>query len=114
MDVDVRVSQAEPAGLHIELIGLQMSVMGLDAMGLTTELIVEAIAVTELGTCMNGQGLWVTGVAGGVIVLVLGQSVMLCWLSRCTQYSNMELGFAWEKQEGRKMMKSRSESRNKL
>ncbi len=78
MDVDVRVSQAKPAGLHIELIGLQMSVMGLDAMGLTTELIVEVMAVTELGTRMNGQGLWVTGVAGGVIVLVLGQSVMLC------------------------------------
>lgn len=105
------MSQAEPAGLHIELMGLQVSVMGLDTMGLTTELIVEAMADTELGTCMNGQGLWDSGVA---IVLVMGQSVMLCWSSRCTQYSNMELGLAWEKQKGRKMMKSRSETRNIL
>lgn len=93
--MDLRVSQAELVGLHIELMGLQVSVMGLDTMGLTTELTVEAIAVTELGTGMTGRGLWVTGVAGGVmIVLVTGQSAMLC-----TQYSNMELGLAWEKQK---------------
>lgn len=94
LDVDLRVSQAEPVGLHIELLGLQVSVIGLDSMGLTTELIVEAMAVTELGTGMDGQGLWVTGVAGGVKVLATGQAAMLCWLSRYTQYSNMEFGLA--------------------
>lgn len=108
--MDLRVSQAELVGMHIEPMGLLVSAMGLDIMGLTREHTVEATAVTELGTGMNGQGLWVTGVEGGVIVLVMGQSAMLCWLSGYTQYSNMELGLAWEKQKGRKMMMSRSES----
>lgn len=90
--MDLRVSQAELVGLHIELTGLQVSVMGLDATGLITELIVDA--ATGLGTGMNGQVLRVTGVAGGVIGLVTGQSAMLCWLSRYTQYSNMELRLA--------------------
>lgn len=97
--MDLIVSQAELVGLHIELMGLQVSVMGLDAMGLITELMVDA--ATGLGTGMNGQVLRVTKVAGGVIGLVTGQSAMLCWLSRYTQYSNMELRFAWERQRGR-------------
>lgn len=100
LDVDLRVSQAESVGLHTELMGLQVSVTGLDTTGLSTELIVEAMAVTERGTGMNGEGLWVTGVAGGVMGLLTGQSAML---SRYTRYSNMELGLVWEKQKGRKM-----------
>lgn len=78
-----------------ELVGLQVSVTGLDTMGLTTELTVESMAVAEWGTGLKGQGLCVSGVAGGVIVT--GQSAMLCWLSRYTKYSNIEPGLAWEK-----------------
>lgn len=83
--MDLRVSQAELVGLHIELMGLQASVMGLDIIGLTTEVTVEAMAVTELEKGKNGRGLWVTGVAGGVRVLDTGQSALLCWLSKYTQ-----------------------------
>ena len=91
--MDLRVSQAELVGL----MGLQVSVMGLCA---------EATAVTEQGTGMTGGDglLWVTGVAGGVIVMVTGQSVMLCWLFRYTQYSGMELGLVWVREKCREMM----------
>lgn len=69
--------------------------MGLDTMGFTAELTVED--VTELGKGMNGHGLRLTGVAGGVIAVVMGQSAMLCWLSRYTKYSNVEPGLAWNR-----------------
>lgn len=98
--MDLRVSQAEPGGLHMELMGLQVSVIGQDTMGATTEPTVKA--VTALGQCINGQGPWVAGVAGGVIVPVREQSAMLCSLSRYTQYSNMELGYGWERRKEEK------------
>lgn len=87
--MDLRVSQAELVGLHIELRGLQESVMGSDIMGINSELTVQVDPATGLGTAMNGQGLSVTGEAGEV--LVTGQLGMLCWFSRYTQYSIMEL-----------------------
>lgn len=112
LDVDLSVSQAEPGGLHIEFAGLQVSFMGLDTAELPTELIFKAVTVP--GTGVNRQGLWVTEVAGGAINLVTGQSAMLCWLSRYTQYSNVELWLFWEKQKGRKFTQSRGECRNKV
>lgn len=67
--MDLIVSQAEPTGPHIEVMGL--SVIGIDTMGLSVELIDVAMAVTGLGTGMKGQGLRVTCV-------LTGQSSMLC------------------------------------
>lgn len=80
--MDLRVSQAELVGLNIELMGLQVSVMGSDTMGLTTELTAGAA---------TGLGLKVTGEAGEMMVVVTGQIDMLCWFSRYPQYSKMEL-----------------------
>lgn len=82
--MDLSVSQAET-------VGLKLSVVGLDPSGPTTELIVEAMVVTDLGTGVNRQGLWVTGVTGKWTKPVREQSAMLCCSSRYTEYSNMEL-----------------------
>ena len=87
--MDLSVSQAEPGGLRIEFAGVQVSFMGLDTTKLPAELVFKAVTVP--GTGMNRQGLWVTEVAGGAIILVTGQSAMLCWLFGYTQYSNVEL-----------------------
>lgn len=87
--MDLSVSQAEPGGLHIEVAALQVSFMGPDTTELPAELVFKAVTVP--GTGVNSRGLWVTEVAGEAIILVMGQSAMLCWLSRYTQYSNVEL-----------------------
>lgn len=89
--MDLSTSQAEAVGLDTKLMGLQVSVLGLAPGGLTPELIVEAMVVTELGTGVNRWGLWVTGVMGALIELVREQSAIMCCSSRYTEYSNMEL-----------------------
>lgn len=93
LNVGLRVSQTELLGLHTELTGPQVSVVELGTMGLTTELTVDA--TSGLGTGMNRQVLWVTGVAVGEVVLQPGQSAMLGWLSS-SQYANMECSLILE------------------
>lgn len=91
----LRVSQAELLGLHTELMGPQVSDVGLGTTGLTTELTVDAAA--GLGTGMNGQVLRVTGVAVGEVGLRPGRSAMFCRLSR-SQYANMECSLILERE----------------
>lgn len=88
-DDDLRLSQVELVGPLIEFMGRQLSIMGLDTMVLTTQVILQA--ATGLATSVNRWGLCTTELAGGVIVPVTGWSAMLHWLSRHIQYSNMDL-----------------------
>ena len=84
--MDLRESQSEAVGLHMVQMGLQVPVKGPETAGSSAELTAAATFVTELRGGVNGQGLWVGGVTGGVRVQ--------CWSRRQTVYSSRELGLA--------------------
>lgn len=74
--MDLRVSRSEAVGLHMEQMGLQESVMGLETAEFKS--IAVAMVVTGLGRGMKGQGLWIIVVSGGET----GPMTVPCWSSR--------------------------------